>query len=184
MKFLKKNKTNLIFVLILVVIVFTPLGFNIKVFFHKYINFNPSEIVLEKQVQLNNYNWNLTNLEGSNVDFNNYKGKLVVINFWATWCPPCVAEMASLQKLYDTYGNEVEFLFVANDKLKKVNSFMEDNNYNFPVQFETSSTLPELVSSSIPTTYIIDKTGNIVLKKKGAANWNSDFIHTILNKHK
>lgn len=91
--------------------------------------------------------------------------------------------MQSLQKLYDSYKNEVVFLFVANDKVEKVNSYMRDHNYTFPVLFETTTTPSELISSNIPTTFIIDKSGNIIMTKKGAANWNSDFIHTFFNKH-
>ena len=56
----------------------------------------------------------------------------------------------------------------------------KDHFQNF---YEVSNTPPELISSSIPTTFIINKRGNIIMKKKGAANWNSDFIHTFLNKH-
>lgn len=182
MKFLQKHKKNLIFTSIILILFLTPAGFHLKVLIHKYINFSPSEIVIEKQVTLANYNWQLTDEKGAKIDFNEFKGKVVVLNFWATWCPPCVAEMESFQKLYSSYKNEAVFLFVANDKLKKVSTFMESNTYNFPNFFEASSTPPELVSSSIPATYVIDKKGNIVIEKKGAANWNSDYVRKVIDK--
>jgi thiol-disulfide isomerase/thioredoxin len=182
MKFLKKHKINLLFVLILALIVFTPLGFKLKVLIHKYIHFNPSEIAIEKQVTLNNYNWNLTDGKGVQINFNAYKNKVIIINFWATWCPPCVAEMPSFQELYEKYQDEVVFLFVANDKTEKVNTFMQKNNFTFTNYYEVSPTPPELVSSSIPTTFIIDKKGRIVMQKKGATNWNSDYINSFLKK--
>ena len=119
MKFLKKHKKSILFVLILALIVFTPLGFNLKVLIHKYIHFNPSEIAQEEQITLNNYNWQLRDLKDAKIDFNAYRNKVIVVNFWATWCPPCVAEMPSFQELYDSYKNEVVFLFVANDKSRK-----------------------------------------------------------------
>lgn len=183
MKFLKKHKSNLIFTAIILIIFLTPLGFHLKVFVNRYINFSPSEIPLEEQITLNNYNWQLTDDKGSQIDFNDFNDKVIVINFWATWCPPCVAEMPSFQKLYDKYQDKVIFLFVANDKTEKVNKFMIDKSYHFQNFYEVSNTPPELISSSIPTTFIINKRGNIIMKKKGAANWNSDFIHTFLNKH-
>lgn len=182
MKFLIKNKSNIIFAIIILLIFLTPIGFHIKVFINKHIYINPSEIAVEEQVKLINYNWNLTDNKSSLIDFNDYKDKVVIINFWATWCPPCVAEMPSFQKLYNSYGKKVEFLFVANDKKEKVNQFMKDNNYTFNNYFERSPTPSELVSSSIPTTYIINKKGMIVMKKKGSANWNSDKIKQVLDK--
>ncbi|MEN8928395.1 MAG: TlpA disulfide reductase family protein [Flavobacteriales bacterium] len=182
MKFLKKHKGNIIFLALLAIIFFTPIGFQLKVLVNRYINFAPSEITKEEQIKLSNYNWNLTDAKGNDIDFNKYKDKVILINFWATWCPPCVAEMPSFQELYDSYKNEVVFLFVANDKAEKVTSFMKKENYTFPVQFESSATPPELVSSSLPTTFILDKKGNIVMQKKGAANWNSDKVRNLLDR--
>lgn len=182
MKFLKKHKSNFLFVGVILILFFTPIGFQIKVLMNRYIHFSPSEIEKEEQITLSNYNWSLTDLNSNNIDFNNFKDKVIVINFWGTWCPPCVAEMPSFQKLYNSYNKEVVFLFVANDKVENVLKFMDKNRYTFPVQFEVSSTPTELVSGSLPTTFIIDKNGNIVMKKKGAANWNSDKVRTSLDK--
>lgn len=182
MKFLKKHKSNLIFAAVILIIFLTPIGFHLKVFVNRYINFSPSEIALEEQVTLNNYNWNLTDDKGTEIDFNSYKNKVVIINFWATWCPPCVAEMPSFQELYIKYKDDIVFLFVANDKQKKVTNYMEENNFTFTNFYEVSPTPTELVSSSIPTTFIIDKKGRIVMQKKGAANWNSDYINSFLKK--
>ena len=182
MTFLKKHYKNILFASILLIVFLTPAGFHLKVFLHKYINFSPSEIALEEQITLANYNWQLTDENGAKIDFNEFKNKVVVINFWATWCPPCVAEMESFQKLYDKYQDDVIFLFVANDKEEKVKGFMNDNNYNYSNYFESSSTPPELVSSTIPATFIIDKNGKIVMEKKGAADWNSEFVQSFLDK--
>ena len=182
MKLLKKHKKNLIFAAILLILFLTPAGFHLKVFLHKYINFSPTEIVIEEQVTLADYNWQLRDENGAKINFKEFKNKVVVINFWATWCPPCVAEMESFQNLYDSYKNEVVFLFVANDKEEKVKGFMTDNNFNYPNYFEASTTPPELVSRSIPATFIIDKNGKIVMEKKGAADWNSEFVQSFLDK--
>ena len=182
MKFLKKHKGNLIFFAIFTIIFFTPIGFQLKVLVNRYIHFSPSEIAKEEQVSLSNYNWNLTDHNGNTVDFNQYKNKIIVINFWATWCPPCVAEMPSLQKLYDSYNSDVVFLFIANDKEEKVSSFLNVNKYSFPVFYEVSNTPIEINSCTLPSTFIIDKSGNIILSKSGAANWNSDKVRAILDK--
>lgn len=181
-KFIKKQKFNLIFLAILGLIIFTPLGFHIKVLFSTYIHINPNEIEEDKQIEISSYNWQLTSLSNQLVNLNTFDNKVIVINFWATWCPPCVAEMPSLQKLYDQYKDEVIFLYIANDKKEKVEHFLTDHHFSFPVFFELSPTPPELVSSSIPTTFILSKEGRIVIDKRGAANWDSETIHLILDK--
>lgn len=182
MKFLKKHKGNLIFFGFLAIIFFTPVGFQLKVLLNRYVHFSPTEIAKEEQRTLANYNWNLTDDKGTKIDFNDYKDKVVLINFWATWCPPCVAELPSFQKLYNSYKKEVVFLFVANDKAEKISEFMTKYGYRFTNYYEVSETPTELQSSSIPATFVISKEGKIVISKKGAANWNSEFVRNTLNK--
>ena len=182
MKFIKNHKSNLLFAGAILILFLTPIGFQVKVFINRYVYFAPSEIPSEKQIKLQNYNWNLLDNRGNLIDFNAYKNKVIVVNFWATWCPPCVAEMPSFQEIYDSYKNDVVFLFVTNDKDEKVNSFMNSNNYSMPVFYEVSATPPQISSSSLPATFIIDKNGNIVLSKTGATNWNSTSIQHLLDK--
>lgn len=182
MKFIKKQKFNLIFLAILGIIVFTPLGFHIRVLFSTYIHFNPNQIEEDKQIKISSYNWQLTNLSDHLVNLNTFGNKVIIINFWATWCPPCVAEMPSLQKLYDQYKDEVVFLYVANDQKDKVTNFLTDHHFSFPVFFELSPPPSELITHSIPTTFILSKEGKIVIEKRGTANWNSEKIHTLLDK--
>ena len=100
---------------------------------------------------------------------------------WATWCPPCVAEMPSLQDLYNDYKDQVVFVFVTSEGAEKVTPFMEKNNYNLPI-YNMMSKEPDLLSTqSIPTTYLINKKGEIVIKKTGAANWNSTKVRNQLD---
>ncbi len=181
MNFLKKHKYNILFLALILILFFTPIGFQVKVLMNRYVNFSPTEIPQEKRVTLANYNWSLKSDTGNKIDFNQFRDQVIVLNFWATWCPPCVAEMPSFQDLYEDYNSEVVFLFVANDKAKKVHTFMREQDYSFPNYYENSITPPELVSNSLPTTYIINKKGDIVMKKKGAYNWNSEYIREQLN---
>ncbi len=182
MKLLKKHKSNLIFLVIFASIIFTPLGFQLKVWMNRYLYFSPSEISKEDQISLNDYNWKLIDDKGIEIDFNDHKEKVVLVNFWATWCPPCVAELPSFQELYNDYNQQVSFLFVANDQVESVSSFMAKNTYHFPYYFELSTTPPALRSSSIPATYILDRQGKIRVFKTGATNWNSKKIREILDK--
>ena len=120
------------------------------------------------------------NLKGINTDdlvLSDNNNKVIVINFWATWCPPCVAEMPAFQKLYDNYKQDVTFAFVSNEKAITINSFLKENKYTLPIYSAQSQLPSELEYSSFPTTFIIDKKGDIVLHKTGVANWaGEDFL--------
>lgn len=180
MRIKRENLSNLAFILLLALLLFTPVGFHARVFVSRIFSFSPSVLDEEEQLILSDYNWKLSNSEGQVLDFKDVEGKVVIVNFWATWCPPCVAEIPSLQELYADYGDKIEFVFVAHDEREKVKNFLNKKEYNFPVYFEKSSSPDVLSVESIPTTFIIDKKGKIVVKKKGAANWNSTTTRELL----
>lgn len=118
----------------------------------------------------------LTDQYGHTHTLSDYKGKVVFLNFWATWCPPCIKEMPDIEKIYAEYGkneDDVIILGVANpssaefpnnaDESKEdILKFLDDNDYTFPVVFdETGDLLREYFINAFPTTYLIDKDGNI-----------------------
>lgn len=181
MKINKEQFKNVVFIVVLGLIVFTPLGFYPRVFVSKILSFSPSMIDETEQQLLPSYQWKLSNLEGEILDFRDLEGKVVLLNSWATWCPPCVAEMPSLQELYLDYHDKIEFVFVASDDQEKVRYFLNKKAYTFPVYFEKTQS-PELLSSEqIPTTYVIDSKGKIVIEKIGAADWNSPSTRELLD---
>lgn len=165
---------------------FTPYGLPVRTTLIKGVAFITTRIFNPKidqneRVKLNSYDWQLISLKKKVVNFDSFKGKVVVVNYWATWCPPCIAEMPSFEKLYTDYKKDVVFLFIANDDQYKVEQFIKKNKYKIPVYFMTSENPEELESSSLPTTYIINKSGEIVVEKVGAADWNSGTIRDILD---
>lgn len=94
----------------------------------------------------------------------NYKGKVVFLNFWATWCPPCRMEMPDIEKLYKEYGKnkkDVIFLGVNDEGEKQLKSFFEENKYTFPTVIAEEALLRKYYIRAYPTTFIIDKNGNI-----------------------
>jgi thiol-disulfide isomerase/thioredoxin len=139
------------------------------------------ELDKEDMKMLSSYNWKLVNSEGEVVNFESLKDKVIVVNFWATWCPPCIAEMPSFQKLYDAYKDDVIFLFVASDEENKVAKYLSKNDYTIPVYFEASNRPVEMQSNSLPTTYIINRNGAIVVDKTGAVDWNSNKVKDLLD---
>lgn len=118
--------------------------------------------------------WVLVDLEEKQSNFSAAHGKITIVNLWATWCPPCVAEMPSLQKLYDRYENQLAFYFISNEKPEKLKQFLKSKNYNLPVYLPASNYPKEFDSNSLPTTYVLDQDGNIIIEEVGAHDWFSD----------
>ena len=178
--FLKRHGSNILLLLFIGLMIFPQTRMPIQIAVNRIFAFSPSEIDEEKREVLSNYDWKLNTLEGETANFSEAQGKVIVLNFWATWCPPCVAEMPSFQKLYDDYGNEVEFYFVSQEEEEPLNRFLEKRGYDLPV-YRSLSYIPEqLVSNSLPTTYVISKSGEIVVKKTGAADWNTEEFRSLL----
>ena len=124
-----------------------------------------------------NYNFNLKNLKGDVVEVEQFKGKTIFLNLWATWCGPCRMEMPSIQKLYSQVDtSKVVFVMLSVDRpadLEKVKSFILDKEYTFPV-YTPGSTLPsQLQVNVIPTTFVIGPDGKIESNESGAANYDT-----------
>lgn len=179
--FLKKNWSTLV-LLVLVALLFIPqTGTPIKVFFNRLIAFSPSEIAEEEQEMLSDYNWNLQDLQGNTISFTSAEEKVTLVNVWATWCPPCLAEMPSMQALYNRYNTEVSFYFVSLEDTELLQRFIDKKGYNFPV-YSTEDNFPKpLETNSFPTTYLISKSGKIVINKEGAADWDSESVRKTID---
>lgn len=173
----RKMISNILFVVALGLIIYPKS----RAWIMRQLTFSPSIENVENRSKLTNYNWQLKGLNTTDFDFNTAKNKVVIVNFWATWCPPCVAEMPSLQDLYNDYKDQVVFVFVTSEGTEKVMPFMEKNDYNLPI-YNMISKEPELLTTrSIPATYLINKEGEIVINKTGAANWNSTKVRNQLD---
>jgi len=117
----------------------------------------------------------LPTLSGNSVRFSDYKGKVVFLNFWATWCPPCREEMPSMESLYQRLkGREFEMVAISLDQegKKVVGPFVTKYGLTFPILLDTDKKASQLYRlSGIPETFIIDKNGFITLKITGGQNW-------------
>lgn len=105
---------------------------------------------------------------GNQVTLREFAGKPVVLNFWASWCEPCMAEMSGFQKAYETYGDQIHFVMVNmtdgdQETMETAMACINDGGYTFPVYFDTSSMAALIYGiSTIPVTYFIDAQGNMV----------------------
>lgn len=177
----KKWILNGVFILAALVLVFTPVGFKVKVFASKLLSSSAAMVKEGMKVPLDSYQWKLTDLENRSFDFEDQRGRIVLVNFWATWCPPCVAEMPSMQDLYNDYGDKVTFMFVTSDDRQKVLNFLKRKNLDLPVYYPASETPKTLKSKLLPTTYIIDREGKIAVAETGAADWNSSETRELID---
>lgn len=118
-------------------------------------------------------NFKLKDLNGNELSLSDLKGKKVFLNFWATWCPPCKAEMPEIEKLYEeTKNSDLVIITVEiGEPLETVKPFIESNKYNFKVLLDPDQSVATKYNiNSIPTSYFIDTDGNIVSKHVGGMN--------------
>lgn len=119
------------------------------------------------------YQWDIRDATGKPVSPETLKNEVIFLNFWGTYCPPCIAEMPEIQKIYDDYDDRVKFILVSAESPEKVHSFLESRDYHLPAYFGGRNMPEPLSIRSLPTTFIIAADGRIVSKKIGAADWDS-----------
>ena len=181
-KFLKKNWSNILFGVVLLLMIIPQTRTPIQVFVQRLISFSPSETSEDKREVLQDYQWPLQELNEEEINFSQSKGKVAIVNIWATWCPPCIAEMPSFQKLYDDYESKVDFYFVTSEEPERVNRFLNKHNYTLPTYLQTYEAPEQMQSRALPTTYVISKKGEIVINETGTANWNSGKTRELLDR--
>ncbi len=145
-------------------------------------NENKGEAVTMSDPFQADFNFKLIDREGNTISLEDFKGKVIFMNMWATWCPPCIAEMPSIDKLHEEMGDEVAFIMLSlDDNFEKAKDFDKRNGYGLPI-YAPGSNLPAMYqSSAIPTTYVIDAKGNLVLTHKGMADYSDPEFKKFLN---
>ncbi len=176
MKITKKTISNILFYG-LIIFALTPYG---RPKFIQAISYVKSFIMptsvpdVSKRIPISNMDVALKGMvNAQDLNLNDLKGKVVFLNYWATWCPPCRAEMPSIQKLYNEYQDKMVFVFITSDPIEKVTAYYSENKFNLPTYKLQSNPAPEINTNTLPTTFIIDKKGRLVAKEVGASIWNS-----------
>ncbi|MEO8886914.1 MAG: TlpA disulfide reductase family protein [Mucilaginibacter sp.] len=143
------------------------------------IGFFQPHITSEKVVQ-QSPDLVFVNEKGQSQSLFSLKGKVIVINFWATWCPPCIAEMPSVNQLYIQLKTDPDIVIIpvdADNNFSKSVPFMVKNQFVLPVYNTTSQIPDDLFAGTLPTTVIIDKSGKMVFRHEGVTDYtNKKFI--------
>ncbi len=116
----------------------------------------------------------LVDMDGNAIDLGQYRGKTIFLNYWATWCKPCIAEMPDIDECAKILADE-DFVFLAasDEKIDKISSFLQESNYSFTIVHSKRSVF-DMDIMALPTTMIINKEGEIVYNEVGARKWNSE----------
>lgn len=184
--FKKSNVINGLFVILILVVLFVPSAKAIMIQGLMEIGLFKPDTAAEPRGLLPANGLagiRFKNASGTVLDLGDLKGKVVFLNFWATWCPPCLAEMPSVNKLHQQFKDDKEVVFIladADNDFGKAQKYMDRKGYQLPV-FAAASSIPEsLFSGSLPTTIVFDKEGRVSYHESGAANYaNAKFIEFI-----
>ncbi|MEO1098413.1 MAG: TlpA disulfide reductase family protein [Bacteroidota bacterium] len=130
------------------------------------------------------YDFKLQDLEGNITNFEDFRGKVIFLNIWASWCAPCIAEMPNIQSLYNKVEDDnIAFIMLSmDDNVEKANKFIKRKDFTFPVYLAASRVPDVFRAPSIPTTMIISADGKIISKKVGMANYDKKSFIKFLEK--
>jgi thiol-disulfide isomerase/thioredoxin len=182
----KSNIINIVFFLVMIVLIFSTDAKGIVIQGLMKIGLFQPKIAEESNSTATNNISNkaktgvlFKNEDGKVYDLADFKGKVVFINFWATWCPPCIAEMPSINNMQKKFkdNKDVVILMVdADNQIEKSQKFMIKHQYDLKV-FTPASQIPAtLLGGALPTTVLLNKNGEIVFRHEGAADYeNKDF---------
>ena len=128
-------------------------------------------------------NFSLTDLNKKTHSLSDYKGKVVLLNFWASWCPPCIYEMPELQRLKKHFADRPFEIITINvgEKKYKVRRFSKLINLELPVLLDTSSeTYDDWGVKTLPTSFLIDSSGQIRYQVRGDPGWQTEEIRKVI----
>ncbi len=130
------------------------------------------------------FNLPLHSLDGKSISLQDLKGKVIFLNVWASWCPPCRSEMPGIAELYQESGTDgVAFVMLAIDENHDLlRRYLDQKGYQFPVYLPASSIPSAYLTQSIPATFVINRQGQIVFRHEGVADYNSPEFKAFLSK--
>ncbi|MES2651327.1 MAG: TlpA disulfide reductase family protein [Bacteroidota bacterium] len=177
----KKNIGNAVFILLILTIILVPSAKALVMQGLMEIGlFKPSIDKPKSGLAADLHSIKFKDSKNNVVSLGDLKGKIVFLNFWATWCPPCLAEMPSINQLHQQFAGDEEVVFLlidADGNFTKSQAYLDRKKYKMPIYALASSIPKEIFNGSLPTTLVFDKKGRVAYNGVGAANYaNPKFI--------
>lgn len=178
---IKKHFSSILMLIVFGLLIFSP---DAKSFLIKQLVFtglfnaeissvNSTDNTLENHFDFKDYEGNIR----STADL---KGKVVFINFWASWCPPCIAEFPSIEKFHSEFKDNDKIVFVMinlDDDIATGKKFFQKKNYSMPIAQAVSKVPEEIYSGSLPTSVVLDKKGIVRMRHTGFADYSGEKFH-------
>ncbi|WP_421807740.1 TlpA family protein disulfide reductase [Flagellimonas sp.] len=181
MKISKKTVLNIILILFVLSFFVTPIGYYGKIWLNRLFSFSPEVIEKTERQQITDYDWRLKDADWNFFNFEKSKGNVVFINFWASWRLPSEAELASIQELYDKYKGQMDFYIITNEEQEPVEAFMEEHGFSFPVTYLIIGEKMPVSADKVPSSYLLDKEGRVVIHEEGISDWSSEKVYQLLD---
>lgn len=181
MKVSRKTVLNILLIAIVVSFFVTPLGYHGKILLNRLFSFSPEVLDKSQSPQITDYNWKLKDPQWEFFNFDQSKGRVIFINFWASWRLPCAAELQSIQNLYDRYENQIDFYIITDEEREPVEEFMSENEFYFPLTYLIIGESAPVEIPEPPASFIIDKEGYIRVKQEGIADWDNKKVYELLD---
>ncbi|MER3316732.1 MAG: TlpA disulfide reductase family protein [Allomuricauda sp.] len=181
MKINKKTILNVVLILFILSFFVTPIGYYGKIWLNRMFSFSPEVIEMAERQQITDYDWKLKDEEWNFFNFEKSKGKVILVNFWASWRLPSEAELASIQELYDRYKGKMDFYIITDEEREPVEAFMEEHDFTFPLTYLIIGEKMPIDASNVPASYLIDKSGNIVIHEEGISDWSTGKVYRLLD---
>lgn len=181
MSFVKKNLVYLILLVIVTAfVVIKPLREFVSSQFG--MTATVDKVVVESSFNDADIDIELKGINVPNANLKDFKGEVIFLNFWGTWCPPCRKEWPSIEALHKDKKENIKFVLIAmQDKEEDVRKYLAENKYTAPVYIAQSPLTPKMLPNVFPSTFIVGKNLQILKKEENLADWNSEENRTFID---
>ncbi len=182
MKIKRKTILNVLLIGLVLSFFVTPLGDFSKELLNKWFATTPTIISEENQGKISTYDWKLKDAEWNYFNFEKSKGKVVFINFWASWNLPSRAQMDDIQNLYERYKGQMDFYIITDEERELPEELIARKKYTFPITYQIVGEPSPIKLLKPPGSYILDKNGNIVVHQTAISDWDNKKVYSLLDK--
>lgn len=181
MKIKKKTFLNLLLILLVLSFFVTPVGYYGKIWLMQLFAPSPKVVPGPEREKLASYDWTLKDAHWDFFNFERSRGKVVLIDFWTSWNLPSLPELKGIQRLYDDYGDRVDFYIITDEEREPAEAFLEEHEFTFPVTYLFLESEPPVNSKNPPRSYLIDQEGYVVIEQQGVADWDTQKVRELLD---